>query len=95
MRVRTCACLCVLNLKLIFLILSTILEEPVPFLKMIRTKVCSKSLESICRFAYNLFIFHPISIKPWQINGIAEHFMLSEKCFGKMKINAKKMKMTI
>ena len=38
-------------------------------------KVCSKSLESISRFAYNFFIFHPISIIFWHIKGIAEHFM--------------------
>ena len=30
-------------------------------------------------------IFHPISIIFWQIKDIAEHFMLSVKCFGKMK----------
>ena len=58
-------------------------------------KVCSKNFESISRFAYNFFIFHPISIIFWQIKGIANHFMLSEKCFGKMKINAKKMKRKI
>ena len=53
-------------------------------------KVCSKSLDSISRFAYNFFIFHPISIIFWQIKGIAEHFMLSEKCFGKSENKCEK-----
>ena len=42
------------------------------------------------RFAYNFFIFHPISIIFWQVTCIAEHFMLSEKCFGKKENKCEK-----
>ena len=52
-------------------------------ISLINTKVCSKGLESISRFAYNFFIFHPISTIYWQSKSIAENFMLSEKCFVK------------
>ena len=59
------------------------LNASAPLAQKKYTKVCSKSLDSISRFANNFFIFHPISIIVCQIKGIAENFMLREKCFGK------------
>ena len=53
-------------------------------------KVCSKTLDSISRFTYDFFIFHPICIIFWQSKGVAEHFMLSEKYFGKNEIRCEK-----
>ena len=56
-------------------------------LVLFKVKNDLKSVQKVLRVFLGLLItssfFHPISIIFWQIKGIAEHFMLSEKCFGK------------